>query len=221
MKRQVVLRAALVALLALGIGLGLAFRRHLTPEMLESFILGLGVWGPVIYMGIYIIATVFFLPGALVTLAGGALFGPIWGVAYVLVGSVTGATLAFLVARYVARDWVEQKATGILKRVLDGVEREGWLFLAFVRLMPLFPFNLLNYALGLSRIPLLVYVLGSAVFMLPGIAGYVYLGYLGREALVGGENLVQKIVIGLGVFSGLVLLPILVRRIMKRTAESA
>ncbi len=152
---------------------------------------------------------------------GGALFGPVWGVLYVLIGSVGGATLAFLIARYVAGDWVERHTKGILRQVKDGVEAEGWRFVAFVRLVPLFPFNLLNYALGLTRIPLRTYVLASAAFMLPGIAGYVYLGTLARDALVGGENLVRTIIIALAVFAMLVFLPLLVRRIRARRAGAA
>jgi uncharacterized membrane protein YdjX (TVP38/TMEM64 family) len=215
MNRKTMPRLFIAVLIGLGIAAALIYREHLTPDALETFTRGLGVWGPLTYIAIYVIATVFLLPGSWVTLAGGALFGPYWGALYVLVGSVTGATLALLVARYLAREWVEKKATGMTRRVMEGVDAEGWRFVAFTRLVPLFPFNLLNYALGLTRIPLLTYILTSAVFMLPGIAGYVYLGYVGREALLGGSNLDVKIAIGVGIFATLVFLPFFIRRLRR------
>lgn len=220
MSAQLLKRLLLVLSILAGIALALVYRRHLTPEAMESFIGSLGLWGPVIYMLVYVVATVLFLPGSVVTLAGGALFGPFLGVLYVLIGSVSGATLAFLIARYLARDFVEQKATGILRRVMAGVDAEGWRFVAFTRLVPLFPFNLLNYALGLTRIPLPAYVLTSALCMLPGIAGYVYLGYVGREALVGGEDLIKKIVWALAIFATLIFLPLFIRRLRKGRQEA-
>ena len=97
-----------------------------------------------------------FLPGSVITLAGGALFGPVWGTFYSLTGATAGAAAAFLVARYLASDWVHRKAGGWTKQLIEGVDKEGWRFVAFVRLVLLFPFNLLNYALGLTRIPLAV-----------------------------------------------------------------
>ena len=137
-----------------------------------------------------------------------------------MLGSVSGATLAFLVARYLAREWVEKKAPGIIKRVMEGVDAEGWRFVAFTRLVPVFPFNLLNYALGLTRIPIAAYIIASAVCMMPGIAGYVYLGYVGREALVGGEDLIKKIAWGVGIFAALVVLPFFIRRLRRNPSAT-
>ncbi|WP_338063196.1 TVP38/TMEM64 family protein [endosymbiont of Riftia pachyptila] len=87
------------------------------------------------------------------TLAGGALFGPVLGTFYNLTGATIGAVLAFLIARFFTSNWVEQKTGGHLKRLKEGVENEGWRFVAFVRLVPLFPFNLLNYAVGPDPYP--------------------------------------------------------------------
>ena len=84
----------------------------------------------------------------------GALFGPLWGTVVNLVGGTLGAALAFLAARYLAADWVARRAGGRLRQVVEGVEAEGWRFVALVRLVPLIPFNLAKYALGLRRIPL-------------------------------------------------------------------
>lgn len=170
------------------------------------------------FIAVYAWATVLFLPGAVVTLAGGALFGPVWGTLWNLSGATLGATLAFLIARHLGADWVARRAGPRLRSLNEGVSAEGWRFIAFVRLVPLFPFNLLNYALGLTRIPLLAYVLASAVFMLPGAVAYTWLGYAGREALAGGDGMVRNILIALALVSAIAFLPRLVRRL--RTAPT-
>ena len=152
---------------------------------------------PLVFIAGYIIATVFFLPGLVFTLAGGALFGPVYGTLYNLTGATLGATLAFLTARYLAHDWVARRAGGRVKQLVTGVEREGWRFVAFVRLVPLFPFNLLNYALGLTRIRLSHYIITSFIFMAPAGAAYTYLGYAGRELAGAGEDVVRKALLAL------------------------
>ena len=134
-----------------------------------------------------------FVPGSVMTLAGGALFGPLWGTLWNLIGAVLGATLAFVAARYVAAGFVARRAGARLKALVEGVEAEGWRFVAFVRLVPLFPFNLLNYALGLTRIRLAEYVIASAICMLPGTFAYTYLGYAGREAAAHGAGAIRNI----------------------------
>ena len=145
-------------------------------------------------------------------LAGGALFGPLWGTLYNLTGATIGATLAFLVARYLASDWVARKSHGRLKRLIEGVESEGWRFVAFTRLVPLFPFNLLNYAFGLTRIPLSHYIIASVVCMLPGTVAYTWLGYTGREAAAGNEGIIRHALLALGLIAIVGFLPRLVRR---------
>ncbi len=165
------------------------------------------------FVVLYAVGAVLFLPGSIITLAGGALFGPVWGSVYNLLGATIGATLAFLAARYLASDWVARKAGGRLARLIAGVEDEGWRFVALVRLVPLFPFNLLNYALGLTRIRLLPYVVTSLVCMAPGGIAYTYLGHAGGEALAGGEDAVQTGLIALGLVAIVAFLPRLVRRI--------
>src|SRR5207245_2523858 len=127
-----------------------------------------GEWAPILFVLLYAMATVLFVPGSVLTLAGGALFGPIWGTLWNLTGATLGATLAFVIARYAASDWLAKRSSDRLGRLMRGVEEEGWRFVAFVRLVPLFPFNLVNYAFGLTRIRLREYVLASLVCMAPG-----------------------------------------------------
>lgn len=185
------LRLLLLAVVVAGITLAIIYRDQLDAKALEQWISDAGNAGPVVFILIYAVATVFFLPGSVLTLAGGALFGPLWGTVYNLTGATLGAALAFLIARYLAADWVAQKTGGRLKQLVDGVENEGWRFVAFVRLVPLFPFNLLNYALGITRIKFSHYVIASYIFMLPGALAYTYLGYALKEA-VGKEADIQR-----------------------------
>jgi len=159
------------------------------------------------FMLLYAVGTVFFFPGSVLTLAGGAVFGPVLGTFLNLTSATIGAALAFLVARYLASDWVEEKTGGRLKQLKDGVENEGWRFVAFVRLVPLFPFNLLNYALGLTRIKFSHYLIATYICMLPGAIAYTYLGYAGREAVGGGEDLIQKAMMALALLAIVAFLP--------------
>ena len=211
------LRWLLLVLLAAGISLAFIYRDQFDPVVLQQKIEQAGSAGPLLFMAVYALATVLFLPGSVLTLAGGALFGPVWGTLYNLTGATAGAALAFLVARYLASEWVEQKAGGHLRQLKEGVENEGWRFVAFVRLVPLFPFNLLNYALGLTRIRFFHYLLASYVCMLPGAAAYTYLGYAGREAVAGGEGLIQKALLALGLLALVMFLPRVIKGIRNKS----
>ena len=213
MTRRTVARIALFAALAVAIAVAYFNREWLDAAALEARVASAGALGPVVYMAIYAAATVLFLPGSVITLAGGALFGPVWGTLYSLTGATAGAAVAFVIARYLASDWVNRKTSGWMKQLIDGVENEGWRFVAFVRLMPLFPFNLLNYALGLTRIRLLAYVVASYIFMLPGAIAYTYLGYAGREAMAGGEGLIRKGLLALALLGVVAFLPRLLKRL--------
>lgn len=204
----------LLGLALLGtIGLAVALRERFDVAALQAWVEGAGAAAPLVFVAVYASATVLFLPGAVITMAGGALFGPVWGTLWNLTGATLGASLAFLIARYLGADWVTRRAGTRLNRLNDGVASEGWRFIAFVRLVPLFPFNLLNYTLGLTRISFGTYVLASALFMLPGALAFTWLGHAGREALSGGEGTVRTILIALALVSAMALLPRLVRKL--------
>jgi len=209
-------RILLALVLAAGIALVVIYSEHLDAAALTAWVASAGAAGPLVFMAVYALATVLFLPGSLLTLAGGALFGPVWGTFYNLTGATLGAVLAFLIARYLAADWVQDRAGGVGKRLVQGVEAEGWRFVAFTRLVPLFPFNILNYALGLTRIPFLHYLIATYLCMLPGALAYTWLGYAGREAAAGGEGLIQKGLIALALLAGLAFLPRLIARLRQR-----
>ncbi|MEO8427485.1 MAG: TVP38/TMEM64 family protein [Verrucomicrobiota bacterium] len=140
----------------------------------------LGPWGPVIFVGIYVVATVFFIPGSVLTLGAGAVFGVALGSVCVSIGATLGATAAFLVGRYLARDAIARKIERNEKfATIDrAVADEGWKIVLLTRLSPVFPFTLLNYAFSLTRVKLNHYVLASWIGMIPGTVMYVYLGSL-------------------------------------------
>lgn len=212
MKPASLARAALIVALAAGLAFAFANRQQFSQEALQAWLASAGWWAPVLFIAIYAAGTVLFLPGSVLTLAAGALFGILPGALYSLTGATLGAVLAFLVARHLAGEWVAQNTGGRLKQLIEGVEAEGWRFVAFVRLVPLFPFNVVNYALGLTRIPLGSYALASAVCMLPGALAYAWLGHAGRAALAGDANAIRNGMLALAVAAALMFLPRLVRQ---------
>jgi len=145
---------------------------------------GTGGAGVAMFFAAYIIATVVLLPGSLLTLAAGFAYGPVWGLAIASPASVAGATCAFLLGRTVLRDWAARKVGASPRaRAIDAaVEREGFKLVLLLRLSPLIPFSLLNYALSLTRVRPAAYVLASFLGMLPATALYVYLGSLAPAA---------------------------------------
>jgi uncharacterized membrane protein YdjX (TVP38/TMEM64 family) len=146
-----------------------------------------GVWAPIGFILIYNIATVLLIPGSILTLGSGVLFGVGWGSIYVFIAATLGATFAFLIGRYFARDWVNGKVQQNPKfQTIDqAIAREGLKIVFLLRLSPLFPFNLLNYALGITQVSLKDYVIGS-LGMIPGTILYVYIGSLaGNVAMLG------------------------------------
>lgn len=148
-----------------------------------DWIANLGYWGPIALILVYILATVLFIPGSLLTLGAGAIFGVVAGYIYVSIGSVAGATCAFLVGRYLARGWVSKKIAGNEKfnAIDEAVAQEGWKIVGLTRLSPIFPFNLLNYSFGLTKVSLRDYVIASWIGMIPGTIMYVYIGSLAGE----------------------------------------
>ncbi len=197
--------------LLLAISAAVYYRDKFNVEILQQWIDGAGWWAPFAFILIYIIATVLFLPGSVLTLAGGAIFGPVIGTLCNITGASIGAAISFLISRYLASDWVSKRSDGTLKKLMTGVEKEGWRFVAFVRLVPVFPFNLLNYALGLTKIRFIEYFIATFIFMLPGAIAYTYVGFAGREALSGGDGFINNILIAIALLAVVMFLPRIVK----------
>ena len=151
-----------------------------------------GAWGPAVFVLVYVACTVCFLPGWILTAGAGALYGLVWGTVLASFSSTMAAAAGFLIARYLARDqvrtWVETNPKfAAIDRAI--ARRGGWIVLV-IRLSPVFPFALLNYALGLTGVRFTTYLLASWVGMLPGTIAYVLLGFAGRQTLAGGQKVI-------------------------------
>ena len=163
----------------------IAFQYFNVQGALEAALLwvqNLGTTGIIAFIILYNLATILFIPGALLTFSGGALYGVFWGSIYVIIASTLGAIIAFLIGRHFARGWVSKQLQGHPKfEAIDSVVAQNGLKIVFLtRLSPIFPFNLLNYAFGITCVSLSDYVLGS-VGMFPGSVMYVYIGSLAGD----------------------------------------
>jgi len=221
-------RLKLFALVA-GAAALLAAGRHLpVQETLRAaldWVAGLGPAGVAAFVALYVLSCVLMLPGSVLGLGAGAVFGVVRGAAIVSVASTLGATAAFLVGRHLARDWVARRVAGNPRfAAIDAaVGREGWKIVGLTRLSPVFPFNLLNYAYGLTSVRPRDYVLASWIGMFPGTVMYVYLGSLaGSLATVGapggGRTPAQWALFGVGL-AATVAVTVLVTRIARRALD--
>ncbi len=182
----------------------------LKPENLRSLKEQTGVFAPLGFIAIYSLATIFAVPGTILTLSAGALFGPFLGTVWAVVGATLGATGAFLIARLVAGEWAMQFEKGDrLRRLREGIEQDGFWFVLSIRLSPLFPFTAVNYLLGLTPISLSAYVLATAVGIIPGGFAYAWLGYGGLKSATGGPP--WQLVGALTVLAVLSALPIVLK----------
>lgn len=155
-----------------------------------TWIAQLGPWGAIAFILIYNLTTVLFIPGSLLTLGGGVIFGVFWGSLYVFIAATMGASFAFLIGRYLTRDWVAKKIADRpqFQAIDNAVAKEGFKIVLLTRLSPVFPFNLLNYAFGITKVSLKDYILGS-IGMIPGTIMYVYIGSLASDiAMIGAGN---------------------------------
>lgn len=190
-RRAAAIRWASLALIALAVLL--VMRAAPTERILDvaqTWIDGLGVWGPLALGAIYILAALLFVPGSLLTLAAGAIYGLVLGTIVVSLASTTAAALAFLISRHLARDAVRRKIerSPRLAAVDEAIGEQSWKIVALLRLSPAVPFTLQNYLYGVTAVRFWPAVLASWAAMLPGTFMFVYLGSLGRTAAAGRET---------------------------------
>lgn len=213
--------AAVVALIVLGRVAG-----DYVP-VFARWVASLGIWGPLVFIVGYAVAVVGFVPGSVLTLAAGAIFGLAAGTVYVFVAATLGATAAFLIARFVARDWATRRLAGNerFQAIDDAIAEQGGRIVFLLRLSPVFPFSVLNYALGLTKVRLRDYVL-ACLGMIPGTLLYVYSGKVaGDVAAVAGGVQVER---GAGYYAVLLaglaatlLVTVLVTRMARRALQRA
>ena len=157
-------------------------------QRLDAFFDGLGAVAPLVFILIWIVVCVFLLPGLPVSIVGGLIFGALWGSVWTTIGANLGAATAFLIGRYAARDMVAEWVSNnrALAKIDAGVERHGWRMLMITRLVPVFPFNLQNYAYGLTGIPFSTYVAVTLPAMIPATVAFNFAAGSAREVLLSG-----------------------------------
>ncbi|MFI4963180.1 MAG: TVP38/TMEM64 family protein [Legionellales bacterium] len=162
----------------------------------------LGWLAPVLFLVTYCLATLLLLPTMVLTLAGGAIFGPLIGTILNLFGATCGAAVSFLITRHFLFDWFDKRKGEKMNKLIAGVDKRGWLFVALVRLVPIIPFNLVNYGLGITGIPFRLYLIITFIFLIPTEIIYTYFGYAGMDALSNPSQLYKNggiLLSGLGI----------------------
>ena len=217
---------------AAAIVVGLALLRTYLPigdwiQTLNVWVAALGPTGMLVYVGVYVVATVFFLPGSVLTIGAGFLFGVVKGTIVVSAGSTMGAALAFLISRYLARDWVSQKTAGNprFEAIDKAIGLQGWKIVGLLRLSPAIPFNLSNYLYGLTSVKFLPCIIASWLGMLPGTVMYVYLGTAGKAGLdaaagAAGRTWQQDALLGVGLVAT-VAVTVLITRVARNALKEA
>jgi uncharacterized membrane protein YdjX (TVP38/TMEM64 family) len=202
-------RLAVLGLLAVGVALAWRWRTLLDPMTITAAI-GRYPAVPLWFLFFHVAASLLFIPRTLLAIVAGLLFGMGWGIVWAAAGSVAGAVAGFLVARFVNSDLVDLRRYG---SVVGKVERGGgWRAVAALRLIPVIPHSLANYALGLTRVPLGAYALGSLLGQLPLTIAYVDLGAAGERLMLGGASWIEPTLIGLSALSLSLLIPAVARR---------
>lgn len=212
-------------MLCIGVVVGLVVASqflNLTGLLRDSlkWIDGLGVfWAPIAFIILYALACVLAIPASLFTLGGGFLFGFFRGSVYVIAGAMIGAVAAFLVGRYLARDWVAKKIEGHekFKAIDDAIGREGWKVVLLLRLAPVFPYAVLNYGFALTRVSLRHYTLATAVGIIPAMLAFVYFGSLAKDVTKLGPPPAAKWAIAGAALIAAVLLTRFARRALNRS----
>lgn len=205
----------LIVSILIGIGAILLYQSGLlTVESITTLVEDSPTSAPLIFIGMYIVATVFFVPATPLSLSAGALFGAVSGAVYILIGASIGAGLAFLTSRFILQQWANQLVDTKLSKIreyFDAIERNGFLTVLFLRLVPLFPFNGINFALGITKVKFVEYMTASVLGIIPGV---VTLSFLGGAFLSGN---IRDIVIGLMMYLVLASVGVIYNQYKKKT----
>jgi uncharacterized membrane protein YdjX (TVP38/TMEM64 family) len=201
-------RLAVLGLVVVGVALAWHWRTFLNPITISAAIERYPL-APLGFLAVHIAASLIFVPRTLLAIVAGLLFGVGWGIVWAALGSVAGAIAGFLVARYISSGPID---AGRLGPVGAQVERGGWRAVAVLRLIPVIPHTLTNYALGLTSLSLSTYAFGSLLGQLPMTIAYVDLGAAGGRLMLGGPNWIEPTVIGLAALSLSLLIPAIARR---------
>jgi uncharacterized membrane protein YdjX (TVP38/TMEM64 family) len=215
-------RLAVAALLAGGIVAAWRWRGVFDPLTLAGLIGGNPI-APLVFLAAHVAGSLFFVPRTLLALGAGLVFGMWWGIVWAALGSVLGALAGFLAARYLNSGFVDRAGpakSARLAALLARVERGGWRAVAVVRLVPVIPHSLANYALGLTRVRVGAYAFGSLIGQLPLTIAYADLGAAGGRALLGAEVLWPSL-IGVAALALSLLIPVAARRRLRQAQPNS
>jgi uncharacterized membrane protein YdjX (TVP38/TMEM64 family) len=204
-------RTLVLLLIAGGMVLAWLHRAALGPISIEAAIAGYPA-APLVFLAAHVLASLLFVPRTVLAIAAGLLFGIFWGLAWAALGSVLGAVAGFMLARYVNGGLIEPERLRRLGSILRYAEGGGWRTVAALRLIPIIPHSLANYALGLTRLPLGAYALGSLLGQLPMTIAYVSLGAAGGRVAAGQAGWLVPTLVGVAALIVSFFLPRLVRR---------
>ncbi len=221
------LRIIVVALVIVGLFVaGIVFDLARYLRLALDWVVGLGAVGVIVFIALYIGTAVLLIPGSILTLGAGAVYGILWGTIWVSIASTLAATVAFLLGRYLLRDWVSSKLARSknLAAIDDAIGREGGKIVFFLRLSPLFPYSVSNYIYSLTKVKLSHYILASWAGMLPGTLMYVYIGSLANtlaQVGAGGREttVLEWVLRGVGLVAT-VFVTIYVTRLAKKAIKS-
>jgi uncharacterized membrane protein YdjX (TVP38/TMEM64 family) len=214
-------RIVVIALLAAGGIAAWRWRGLLDPLALTGMIGGNPI-APLAFIALHIVGSLFFVPRTLLALGAGLVFGMWWGILWAALGSLAGAVAGFLTARYLGSGFIDRAEPLRLAALLHRAERGGWRMVAVLRLVPIIPHSLTNYALGLTSVRLGAYAVGSLLGQLPMTIAYADLGAAGGQVLLGGADWRHQVLlpslIGLAALLLSLLIPVLARRRLRQAA---
>ncbi|MGL4539085.1 TVP38/TMEM64 family protein [Cetobacterium sp.] len=215
---KLIITACILIVVVIGIVKSGALEYLKDRQKIEILIKSLGVWGPIVYMGLYAAVTTTCISVLPLTLAGGIIFGAVMGIIYTAIGAGVGLSLSFLIARYIARKPIEKKFgnTEVFKKINEGVKKDGWFILATTRLLPIFPFGIQNYVYGLTPIGFLQYSLLSTIFILPGTSVFVLLA--GAVASGDMKTAVKMSILASLIFFGLTIITKIIAKKAKKNS---
>lgn len=179
---------------------------QLTPSDIRTWILSFGWLSPILFVVIYTIRPLILFPASILSITGGLAFGAIWGTVLTVIGATAGAVLSFMLARYMGKSLVQMEWKGKFAKIQSQLEHRGLLYVLLLRLIPIFPFDLISYVAGVSKIHFRAFFIGTLFGIIPGTFAYNFLG----SSFVGGS--VSDILIAASVFLIAMLIPILFRK---------
>lgn len=201
--------AAFIAIRRTGLG------AYFSQENMEALLAGFGPWAPVGYVALYAVGTMLAVPGTILTIIGGVVFGPVFGTLLIVIGATLGASGAFLIARFLARDFITQLfgAADWFRRLDDGIARYGLYFVLFVRLIPVLPFNGINFASGLTKVRFRDFFIGTFFGIIP--ASFIFANAASQAAgAAAGEPIGTGFYLSLALLGVLALIPVIYKKIM-------